>query len=131
MDIKTFHKYIPDGKTNEQIVGELYQFISCPKGHTVDFYGYYSDYDWVLFCSLFGTMMDLPKGFPMYCKDLKQMLDDKAESLTNEGFVGIPSFENKINFLKAAVNYPKQNNEHNALADAEWNMQLHKFLKTF
>lgn len=26
-------------------------------------------------------------------------------------------------------NYPKQNNEHNALADAKWNFELFKFLK--
>lgn len=27
-------------------------------------------------------------------------------------------------------NYPKQTNEHNALADARWNFELYKFLKT-
>jgi hypothetical protein len=32
----------------------------------------YADYDWVAFCQLFGTMMDLPKGFPMYCLDIQQ-----------------------------------------------------------
>ena len=26
--------------------------------------------------------------------------------------------------------YPKQTNEHNALADAKWNFELYKFLKT-
>lgn len=26
--------------------------------------------------------------------------------------------------------YPKQTNEHNALADARWNYELYKFLKT-
>ena len=27
-------------------------------------------------------------------------------------------------------NYPKQTNEHNALADARWNKELYKFLQT-
>ena len=26
-------------------------------------------------------------------------------------------------------NYPKQTNEHNALADARWNYELYKFIK--
>jgi hypothetical protein len=46
-------------------------------GEQPSFYAYYADYDWVVFCSLFGRMIDLPKGFPMYCIDLKQQLDQK------------------------------------------------------
>lgn len=38
-----------------------------------EFWGYYADYDWVVFCWLFGTMMQLPKGYPMYCRDIKQL----------------------------------------------------------
>lgn len=64
-----------------------------------EFWGYYADYDWVVFCQLFGTMMDLPKGWPMFCRDLKQ--------------------------LAVMINVdelPKQvSTEHNALADARWN----------
>jgi len=37
------------------------------------FWAYYADYDWVALCQLFGTMMDLPAYFPMYCMDLKQL----------------------------------------------------------
>lgn len=75
----------------------------------IDFYGYYADYDWVLFCSLFGTMMDLPRGFPMYCRDLKQMMDEKK--LGEE--------------WKRAV-CPDPRDEHNALVDAIWNFELYK-----
>lgn len=39
------------------------------------FYGYYADYDWVVFCWIFGSMVDLPEHFPKYCIDLKQILD--------------------------------------------------------
>src|SRR5574338_756367 len=55
-----------------QIKKELLEFIT---GEHIEFWGYYSDYDWVVFCWIFGTMMELPNGYPMYCRDLKQLLD--------------------------------------------------------
>lgn len=110
-----------------------------------EFYGYYADYDWVLFCSLFGTMMQLPKGFPMYCIDLKQTLDEKAESLSSFQLSKLAHTDivthnvystydtgvlkcSKTDLLKNALNYPKQSNEHNALDDAKWNKSLYEFL---
>ena len=84
----------------------------------IEFYAYYADYDWVLFCSLFGRMIDLPHGFPMYCRDLKQMLDEFDE---------LP--ENQTKKAKNYLTFPKQENEHSALDDAKWNMQLYNFLK--
>lgn len=96
----------------------------------IEFYAYYADYDWVVFCWLFGRMIDLPKGFPMYCKDLKQVLDEKAEMLaqkiSNTQPLGL-SFDN-LKFIKSLSNYPTQKNEHNALDDAKWNKKLHDFL---
>jgi hypothetical protein len=91
-----------------------------------EFYGYYADYDWVVFCWLFGNMMDLPSGFPMYCKDLKQMLDS---AINNTPKYGNYTFEESTKIIKNYSNYPKQTNEHNALADARWNFELYKFLK--
>lgn len=70
-----------------------------------EFWGYYSSYDWVAFCQIFGKMIDLPTGFPMYCRDIKQLCDDK----------GNPQL-------------PKTENEHNALADARWNKKAYEFL---
>lgn len=62
--------------------------------------------DWVALCQLFGTMMDLPKGWPMYCRDVKQLCDD----------LGNPSL-------------PKQDStEHHALADARWTRDAHAYL---
>jgi len=69
------------------------------------FWGYFCDYDWVVLCQLFGTMMDLPKGWPMWCRDLKQLSVD----------VGDPQ-------------HPPQTGEHHALADARWNRDLYAFL---
>ncbi len=74
---------------------------------TPEFWGYYSAYDWVAFCWLFGAMVDLPKGWPMYCRDLKQLAD-----------MQIPH----------KPHFPKPENEHNALADAIWNEKYYYYL---
>jgi hypothetical protein len=75
----------------------------------LEIWAYYADYDWVAFCQLFGTMMDLPKGFPMYCRDIKQECDR----------LGNPKL-------------PEQSKgEHNALADARWNKEAWEFLRQF
>ena len=143
------------GKTNKQIAKEIKHFVANrpiennkeqwildydTKG--VQFYGYYADYDWVVFCWLFGKMIDLPKGFPMYCVDLKQTLDEKAWSIyCNNGTLNSEtSLEERIKYLKGeSINhlietnkpkFPKQTNEHNALADARWTYELYKFLNT-
>ena len=61
------------GKTNKQIAKEIKEFVGTEEtiGNweqvkdkmNTQFYGYYADYDWVVFCWLFGKMIDLPKVF--------------------------------------------------------------------
>jgi len=114
-------------KSNAQIAKDIIDFVEIswpnePQKMSPEFYAYYADYDWVVFCSLFGRMIDLPKGFPMYCIDLKQMLDEKVKSLP------VHSFEKDLEMAKASKRYPKEQNEHNALADAKWNYELFKYL---
>lgn len=94
------------------------------------FYGYFADYDWVLFCSLFGSMMNLPKGFPMYCNDLKQTLDEKAVAFFESVHPQGGNLEERVTAIKSHPAYPKQQNEHNALADAKWNKALYGFLNS-
>jgi hypothetical protein len=130
------------GKTNKQIAEEVKQFcglrvIGLPysKFTNPEFYAYYADYDWVAFCWLFGKMIDLPSGFPKYCIDLKQILDEKQHHRTYMNGHKIRRGL-KINpfltiHLKNHSNYPKQTNEHNALSDARFNFKLHKFLQSF
>lgn len=135
----------PKAKSNKQIAEEIFQFctedvLSIEKAKyynivkkDIEFYGYYSDYDWVVFCSLFGRMIDLPEGFPMYCKDLKQTLDEKVNSKNfeekNTVVIAAPT-EDRVTYIKLHPKYPKQENEHNALDDAKWNFKLFKFLQT-
>lgn len=101
------------GKSIEQIANEIKEFCYYSyseaqiENANIQFYGYYADYDWVIFCWIFGRMIDLPKGFPMYCKDLKQMMDEKG--LDKE-------WKRK--------NCPDPDGEHNALVDARWNLKL-------
>ena len=139
------------GKTNKQIAEEIKEFVFAGAGqkvkfdNSINFYAYYADYDWVVFAQLFGKMIDLPKGFPMYCKDLKQELDNKAESLTSAELSKLAytdkvkhnvygSYDTgvlkctKSDLLKHALTYPKQENEHNALDDAKWDKKLHEFI---
>jgi len=73
-----------------------------------EFWAYFADYDWVVFCQLFGIMIDLPKGYPMWCRDLKQLM----------WHLGISK--------KALAPSPK--NEHDALADARWNKVVFEYL---
>jgi 3' exoribonuclease, RNase T-like len=121
-----FHRFY--GLPEKMIADEILAFIKQEQdGNYIRFYGYFSDYDWVLFCSLFGTMMDLPEGFPMFCIDLKQMADEKFEQYweiySDHGRV---FNKQKIREEWQNANYPVQTNEHDALADAKWNLELYK-----
>lgn len=71
-----------------------------------EFWGYYADYDWVVFCQIFGAMIDLPKGWPMFCRDIKQLCMDRGNPQLPE----------------------QTSTEHNALNDARWNMEAYDFL---
>jgi len=116
------------GRSGKQIATEITLFCNPVDEKvftTPKFYAYYADYDWVVFCWLFGRMIDLPKGFPMYCRDLKQMYDEKQHSMIISGEMLECS---DITKLKTHPDYPTQDNEHNALDDAKWNLKLFNFL---
>jgi hypothetical protein len=76
-------------------------------GENPEFWAYYADYDWVVLCQLYGTMMQLPKGWPMFCRDVKQLADS----------LGDPKLP------------PQLSQEHNALRDAEWTHDSWQFLQ--
>jgi hypothetical protein len=89
-------------KPRYRIASEIYDFA----GHKPEFWAYYADYDWVALCQLYGTMMQLPKGWPMYCRDVKQLCDN----------MGNPKL-------------PEQSStQHHALADAMWTKEAWEFL---
>jgi hypothetical protein len=96
-------------RSTHEIAAEIRAFCEPDKHGKPEFWGYYADYDWVVLCQLFGAMMDLPKGWPMYCRDIKQECDR----------LGNPKL-------------PDQGkDEHHALADARWNWQAWQFLQEY
>ena len=114
-------------KSPNEIALDLVQFIKTPPStieagsldpmiaygleldNEPEFWGYYADYDWVLFCWLFGKMPSLPKSFPQYCRDIKQECDR----------LGAPPLP------------PQDSVEHNALNDARWIKQTWEFLQEY
>jgi len=95
------------GKSRYQIRHEINEFVN----EEPEFYGYYADYDWVVFCHLFGRMIDLPSGFPMYCMDLMQVMKERG-------------LDSKWKDERC----PDPVDEHRAIVDARWNMSLYKAL---
>jgi hypothetical protein len=94
---------VKHGVAREEIGPKVRDFA----GDKPEFWAYYADYDWVVLCQLFGQMINLPEGWPMYCRDVKQLCDD----------LGNPKL-------------PEQSStEHHALADAKWTREAHEFLR--
>lgn len=97
-DKSEFNGWSRDGGTGgvlrrTEIANEIIRFV----GQNPVFWSYYADYDWVVLCQLYGRMIDLPKTWPMYCRDLKQLID------------------------MYRINPPEQTGqEHHALFDARW-----------
>ena len=60
-----------DFKPREQIRDEVRDFILAARPD-VELWADYAAYDHVVLCQLFGTMMDLPDGVPMWTHDFQQ-----------------------------------------------------------
>ncbi len=82
------------------------EYRITPETFVPEFWADYCSYDWVVFCQLFGKMIDLPNGFPMYCNDLQQLWR-----------------------VKGCPELPKQKQgQHNALKDAMYVKDLYEVL---
>lgn len=92
-------------KPRRHIAPEIIRFA----GDAPEFWAYYASYDWVALCQLFGTMMDLPKGWPMYVMDLM----NKVHPLSKADRETWPAMTGTV---------------HNALADAKWLRDVHLWL---
>lgn len=92
--------------SKDQIANRILTFLQPSEEDPVELWGYYADYDHVVLCWLFGTMMQLPKGMPMFTMDLKQLLES----------YGNPRIA-------------KNENAHDALQDALWIRKTYRFLQ--
>jgi hypothetical protein len=123
-----------DVDINGSILSTARKYEISDKSKNPIFYGYYSAYDWVVFCQLHGIMMDLPKGYPFYCIDLKQMLDEAEYRLKDENGYVQQIAEPLIALhpsIKDFGTYPaKPIIEHHALYDARWIKDLHGFISS-
>jgi hypothetical protein len=97
----------PHMRDRQRIAREVTDFILPPrtvgsKASDVELWADYCAYDHVVLCQLFGTMMDLPEGMPMWTHDLEQAWE-----------------------LAGRPDRPEQGEgQHNAIEDARWNQAL-------
>lgn len=110
VDLKTFKAYIKKEGINRK---EMQKLILDFCGDKPEFWAYYASYDWVVFAWIFGRMIDLPEGYPMYPMDLQQV---------------IHTFGIDKNMLELTL---LQENVHNALDDAKWNFNAWKWIDNY
>lgn len=82
------------------IANEVRDFLLAGDGEP-ELWAYYGAYDHVAYAQLWGPMIQLPEGVPMFTHELMQLWEQ----------AGKPE-------------KPTQSDEHNALADARWNRAL-------
>lgn len=75
-----------------------------------EIWGYYCDYDWVLFCQLFGKMIDLPERMPQFCRDIRQLMDHAGVKTSD-----LPTQTGTL---------------HDALEDARWNRKAYLHIQS-
>lgn len=87
----------PDVKTKARIAAEVRDFLLAGD-EPIELWAYYGAYDHVALAQLWGPMMNLPKGIPMWTHDLNQVGEQ----------YGVAEWP------------PQQDGLHNALDDARW-----------
>jgi len=108
-----FHYGDPVVKRRETIAREVREFILAAGG-PVELWADYAAYDHVLLAQLFGSMVELPAGIPMYTNDIQQ----EASRLVGArvwAFDGNPPTQERA--------------AHHALADARHVRELHRWLE--
>ena len=94
----------PNSVTREEGAVMLQNFVEGDDN--IEWWNWYGAYDHVMLCQLFGRMIDLPKGFPKWSNDIKQLHKQ----------AGYPAM-------------PKQPaGLHNALEDARFNIVRYNYL---
>lgn len=99
----------PSVKPREIIAAEVAVFVATlgsPKREENELWAYFAAYDHVVLSQLYGTMKELPGCMPMFTRDLK-------DAAVRAGNPELPA---------------QSSTEHHALADAEWNVEVAKFL---
>lgn len=88
-------------KPKRCIANEVREFLLAD-GSDIELWAYYAAYDHVALAQLWGPMMRLPEGIPMWTHDLMQLIEPLS------------------GFEKPA----QSGDEHHALADARWDLEV-------
>jgi len=90
----------------------LFGMVAGKFNETPEIWADHASYDWVALCQIYGRMIDLPRGMPMFCMDLMQDLRQRGIRRSD---------------------LPKQDpkTEHDALADARWLRSAHRYVQGF
>lgn len=103
------HEDVDSVVDRHQIAADVKTFIQLTPD--VQLWSWYGAYDHVALCQLWGRMVDLPDGIPMWTNDLQQEIVRLGVGPEDAG-------------------YPEQGwDAHNALADAEYHMELGEYLR--
>jgi hypothetical protein len=97
----------PDGpwRSRAQLAADLLAWLApTDNWRDLELWSWYAAYDHVALAQLWGPMVNLPRGIPMFTRELQQRWED----------VGRPTMP------------PKPANAHDALADARWHRELHQ-----
>jgi hypothetical protein len=90
-------------------IDEIRVKLTVFAGDSPEWWGYCCAYDYLVITQLMGGFMNKPKSWPHYMNDLAQL----------SAHLGVERSE-----------WPEQlGSEHHALADAEWNQEVYRFLK--
>lgn len=96
-------------KNRVTIKQDILSFMDVEAYGKPELWGWCASYDFVALCQLYGTMMDLPDGWPHYIRDIQYLLDERGMSDDK-----LPQQEEGL---------------HNALADARHLKKLREFLQ--
>ncbi len=96
-------KWVIANEVREFIVGDIADRDEVIADHELpELWAYYGAYDHVALCQLWGRMVKHPRFMPMWTHDLMQLIEP----------------------LKGFEKPAQQGEEHNALADARWNLDV-------
>lgn len=100
-----FHKF--SGKSKAKIAEEIKDFV----GVDPVFYGFYSSHDHVVLSSLYGKIFNLPDGWSLYMRDIKQIMD---------------GFNIKLDTVLKGI---PQTQIHDSLKNAQWIREAYILIK--
>jgi hypothetical protein len=88
----------------DQVAADVLKYMS--EIEDIELWGYYSAYDHVVLCQLFGSMSELPPGIPMWTHDIMALIETRSHYI-------LP---------------PDPEPNHHALYDALWTKEAYERL---